>query len=248
MNWGYDVCLFIEPISFPTCRCECQTHSNGCFLLTFYFPLTFIKTSGSLEWGICDGNKMWMLIVRNVHSARFRTAAAALGRPHLLNAGVPIPSVDASAPSDYVHKSGSCLSSKLFIVFCFSKVTSRHFPSHPLLMWFRRHLITLLTDTCLKSRLRKQLEIQSGICFELGLWTVMCRSLWKGEVIINITFGIHHSDVTEHSAVREPARLAFRMSSQLKEAPLSHVLLTDHILLMSTCWAGWLGCYVIHVA
>lgn len=32
---------------------KCQMHSNGCLLLTFYFSLPFIKTSGSLEQTIC---------------------------------------------------------------------------------------------------------------------------------------------------------------------------------------------------
>lgn len=32
---------------------KCQMHSNGCFPLTFYFSLAFIKTSGSLEPTTC---------------------------------------------------------------------------------------------------------------------------------------------------------------------------------------------------
>lgn len=34
-------------------RSKCQMHSNGCFPLTFYFLLAFIKTSGSLEPTTC---------------------------------------------------------------------------------------------------------------------------------------------------------------------------------------------------
>lgn len=98
----------------------CQMHSNGCFPLTFYFSLTFIKTSGSLEPTMCTCAAItWSTNVgpEMVHSEQFEsyrlwrcTSVWGQGCSH---------HVKLRPCLHYAHKFWDSASWCLFIVRCF---------------------------------------------------------------------------------------------------------------------------------
>lgn len=187
---------------------EVGKHFNSCFLFTFYFALAFIKTSGSLEWAICERSRIKQNVnanPQNVHSAPFHVAAA-LGcfgtvTPHCT------PKLKLSLLSRVLVLIMYINSKALFRQSCLLWSVFQNYEPSISISFLINAIPPLFNHIAyrhvLKSQLKKQLEIQSGVCFELSLWTMMCLNLWKGEVIINITFGIHHSVMLQNTAPYE---------------------------------------------
>lgn len=113
-------------------------HSNGCFPLTFYFSLTFIKTSGSLEPAACARVQHEMVHSEEFESRRCGMSVWGQGCSHQT----------ASLPPLCAWISETRAPRRLFTARCFFQIVSSQFPSHFLLMGLHHYLIILLTDTC----------------------------------------------------------------------------------------------------
>lgn len=130
-------------------------HSNGCFPLTFYFSLTFIKNIwlfGTHHVHVC-GNHMeherwsWNGPFRRVWKLPSGGACLFEDKNARLMSNCVL--VFIMHMNSETRLLGACLLCGVF------QIVSSQFPSNFLLMWLRRYLIILLTDTCWKVRRKK---------------------------------------------------------------------------------------------
>lgn len=133
---------------------------NGCFPFTFYFSLTFIKTSGSLEWAIC-----MRLLITQTHDFPPSLRTFTLWQEVKKNPEVDVYEIRRKTnkqTNEYINKHNNvylAIKHNLdgrrprsnSVRFVMDELCVSAFPSHCLLISFHNYLIMSLTDAVNKS-------------------------------------------------------------------------------------------------